>query len=278
MADEHDKEHKGHRGGGGHGGGGHGPGGGGHAEGEHEGAPEWLISFADNVMLMMGFFVILLALNMGPKGSEPHGANAEFDTTGQPSEAMLDLAIAIREAFNNPVDEGSNNPADQPLRQRLMDRRNVGQTERPGPDGDKHDLQSIRAGDFIAPCGLVPFDDESSLVSTDGREIAASVARSLAGHRFIIEVRGHVSASESYRLPHRGMDLAYARAMAVATVLESGGVAWERLRIVSSGDNERVTGRAENDQGHRSNQRVEIFQTEETVALDPYAGAETTKE
>ena len=39
--------------------------GGGHDE-EHEGAPEWLISFADMVMLIMGFFVILFALNMSP--------------------------------------------------------------------------------------------------------------------------------------------------------------------------------------------------------------------
>lgn len=67
MADEHDShgEEGGSHGGGGHGGGA--PHGGGAHE-EHEGAPEWLISFADNVALMMGFFVILLAMNMGPKG------------------------------------------------------------------------------------------------------------------------------------------------------------------------------------------------------------------
>ena len=72
--DEHGEHEEGH-GGGSHGGG-HAAGG--HEEG-HEGAPEWLISFADNVALMMGFFVILLAMNMGPKGSS-------VNNTGEPGE------------------------------------------------------------------------------------------------------------------------------------------------------------------------------------------------
>ncbi|MCL4212087.1 MAG: hypothetical protein KJZ68_15650, partial [Phycisphaerales bacterium] len=62
QSGEHGKKHAHKRGG--HG---HGHGGGGHEEG-HEGAPEWLISFADMVMLMMGFFVILFALNVNPTG------------------------------------------------------------------------------------------------------------------------------------------------------------------------------------------------------------------
>ena len=45
---------------------------------EHDGAPEWLISFADMVMLIMGFFVILYALNATP----PQQAGAEGDSDG----------------------------------------------------------------------------------------------------------------------------------------------------------------------------------------------------
>ena len=50
MSDEHDKHSGGHVGG---------HGGGGHDEEEEAGAPEWLISFADMVMLLMGFFVMI---------------------------------------------------------------------------------------------------------------------------------------------------------------------------------------------------------------------------
>src|SRR6185295_16371327 len=100
MADETHEKHgegEGHggggggHGGGGHGGGGHG-GGGGHEEG-HEGAPEWLISFADNVALIMGFFVILLAMNMAKKTAG--GIGGEANMGGHPNEAnsMIDFAI-----------------------------------------------------------------------------------------------------------------------------------------------------------------------------------------
>ena len=92
MADHDEKEHGGGEGQGGHSGGGHGAPGGGH-EDHHEGAPEWLISFADNVALMMGFFVILLAMNMkSPKtyegigGPDEHGGNVD----------QLDFVLALR--------------------------------------------------------------------------------------------------------------------------------------------------------------------------------------
>ena len=54
--------------------------GGGHDD-EHEGAPEWLISFADMVMLIMGFFVILFALNMAPPATAGAGGNEEGEGT-----------------------------------------------------------------------------------------------------------------------------------------------------------------------------------------------------
>ena len=42
-----------------------------HAHEEHEHEEGWIVSFADNVLLQMGFFVILLAMNMGTKASGP---------------------------------------------------------------------------------------------------------------------------------------------------------------------------------------------------------------
>src|SRR5215831_2708874 len=119
MAHDNHDEHEGS--GGGHSGGGHshshgGSHGGGHEE-AHEGAPEWLISFADNVALMMGFFVIMLAMYMKPvveaaAAASSEGAGSEKGQMAQQvSNDMLDLAIELRQAFNNPVSEGNPNDA-----------------------------------------------------------------------------------------------------------------------------------------------------------------------
>src|ERR1041384_7836114 len=96
--EQHDeKEHKKHASHGGHGGG--------HEEG-HEGAPEWLISFADNVALMMGFFVILLAMNMAKPSMGGIGGQ-EKNPGGGESPAIQDFVIAMRQAFGNPVNPNS---------------------------------------------------------------------------------------------------------------------------------------------------------------------------
>ena len=100
MADEHSEqhgehggheEHRAHSGGHAHGGG--------HEEG-HEGAPEWLISFADNVALMMGFFVILLAMNMKSPVASHTGVGSPDKDGGVPESQMLDFVIAMRDALD----------------------------------------------------------------------------------------------------------------------------------------------------------------------------------
>ena len=247
---------------------GHHGGGGGHGDGEHEGAPEWLISFADNVMLQMGFFVILLALNL----KEPTtGGIGGKEQQGDPPTHLLDAAIAIREAFNNPVDLNSTNPSDIALIQRIMERRTSGQNPQPGPIGNRQDMQSIRPSDYIAPNGLIPFDDGVADLSPAARQTLAEVARAIAGQRFIIEVRGNASSAEAARSEDRGMRLSYERALVVARALEEHGVRWRQIRVVALGDTNRLTPRAADSAGHRSNQRTEVFQTQEIMPEDPYS-------
>ncbi|MBI4717919.1 MAG: OmpA family protein [Planctomycetes bacterium] len=267
-AHEHDdKPKKGH----GHGGG-HGPGA--PHEEHHEGAPEWLISFADNVTLMMGFFVILLAMNLKPASTgtgEPQEAAA-----GQPSAELLDTAIAIREAFHNPVDPNSSNPIDLPLVRRLLERRGESQAERNAQIGREHDVRSIRPSDYYSLAGMVPFDEGESTLSALGAQEFTEIVDELRGHNLVIEVRGHVSAAESFGKPDRGMQLSYARALTVGRLLDEQGIGWRQLRLVACADTERLVPVAYNDQGHRSNQRVEIIVT--TQVVKEHAPAEESSE
>jgi len=281
MADEHKEEHgsggEGHSGGG-HGGGGHGGGHGGGSHEEHEGAPEWLISFADNVALMMGFFVILLAMNMakptlggiGGKGKNP---------ADEVNPAMKDFAIAIREAFNTPVDINSKDPNEQELVQRLKERKQQGgTTSLPAPSGRDKNADSAKTGWFVAGT-IVEFPEVcDATLSEEGKRKLAEFAAMKKGEQWIIEVRGHTSVVESREGKAHAMKLALERAQAAANELVAHGLEWAQLRVVGCSDNEQRTPRANSPEEHASNQRVEVGPTPEQMRGDVYNGPATSAE
>ena len=261
MAEEHHEEHKSH-GGGGHGG----HGGGGHAEGEHEGAPEWLISFADNVALMMGFFVIMLAMAMN-KVSESSGSTGESsDGSGQPSPAMMDMAIGMREAFNNPV--SAENPADAMLWKRVQQKQAESEARAKSQKGNDRDVRSIRKSDYYGMGGVVSFATGSAEIDPESRAAILDILKNRKGLRNIIEILGHTSAAEAFDLPDRGMQLSLQRASAVAKVLVENGIGWNQLRLMGMADTDRVAVRTYDAAGHRANQRVEIIESQKSMQGD----------
>lgn len=269
MADEKHNAEEPKHGGGGHGGGGgshgggggHGHGGGGHEE-AHEGAPEWLISFADNTALMMGFFVILLALNMGPKGS------SAASSSGSPSSAELDWALSVREGFNNPVHIDSTDPRDRLLVQRLKEKA-MGEGQEEGPAGQGQKVQSLRPSDYQALSGAVLFDDNDAHLSAASLRTIDDIAQRLRGMMLVVEVHGHASAAEAYQQSDQAMQLSFNRALVVAKALAERGLEWRQLRVEASGDNDRIKPQAYAKAEQRQNQRAEIVVTNELLKNAP---------
>jgi outer membrane protein OmpA-like peptidoglycan-associated protein len=208
----------------------------------------------------MGFFVILLAMNMKPTGGGlgPTEGAAESD---EPSEAILDMQIAIREAFNNPVNVDSPEPEDAMLVQRILARQSQGAANQAGQPGDQPDVRIVRPTDHYGLAGSVAFERGARELTNEGRREIDSILPHIRGLRQVIEIRGHVSAAESYNQDDSGMQLSYARADAVAAHLAAAGIGWDRLRLIACADNERIVSPAYDDAGHAVNQRVEIVAT-----------------
>lgn len=257
------EEHKSH-GGGGHG---HGAGHGGAHE-EHEGVPEWMISFADNTALMMGLFVILLALNLGPKATKAAEGEKSDKATEQQAQ-MLDFAIGLREAFNNPVDPNSTDPHEQALVRRLREKK-TGLSLEEGPTKKGPESESPLPTEYSAIGGKIAFDDGSAVLSGTARQKIADIAARVGQLRYIVEVRGHTTPSESMRNETKSRQLSYDRAMAVAQALAAQGVPWQQMRVVACGDSERTVARTYDRNEERQNQRVEVILSKDVVAADPY--------
>lgn len=273
MSEEGRGEHeeKGH--GKGRGGGGHGSGHGGAAHEESEGGcPEWMVSFADNTALMMGLFVILLAMNMGPKATSVMGGEPSEKATNAATAAanndMLDFVIGLRESFHNPVDINSGNPRDAGLRKRMTDRAGEENNAVSPSDNDKKG-GAVRPTDYNDVGASVSFDDGSTLMTGVARNTIVDVAKKLADSRYVIEVRGHSSPFETFMNVEKGLALSYERALVVSREMATQGVKWSQIRVVACGDNERIVGRTFDRTKDSANQRVEVILTKELVAADP---------
>lgn len=265
MAEAHDAKHPPAAAAHGHGGGGHDDEGS-HEE-HHEGAPEWLISFADNVALMMGFFVILLAMSMSPKG-DSHASKGEHDDQQGSPEKMNDLSVArfvvaVRQAFNNPIDFTSPDPRDAELVKLIN--QHSSETQDIAPEGSQKQVQSIRPTDYHKLSAAVGFEEQSSTLSPGSLKTIASAAAHLRGLRLVVELRGHVSAAENAASEDRAMALSFERTMTVARQLTAAGIEWKQMRMIACGDHERLKALAYSPQDQRLNQRVEIILTDELV-------------
>ena len=243
---------------------------------ECEECPEWIFTFADLVMLMMGFFVILWV-------TKPAGKPA-VDTKA-PNEDFIKVAAAIREAFGYVPDPSSKDPVDiQMLLKKLQSVSYAGPGEKgkaprthQGAEGVEEEVTAIRQSRQATMGGRLLFDPGQSLLRPELAESLNEVAQLIRGHRNIVMIKGHTALDD---LPNNAteqqkMDLSIKRAQAAADYLVSKGVSPEILRVQGCSTYEPIVQRAYSAAGRATNRRVEI---EATAALvDSYQDAPATQ-
>jgi flagellar motor protein MotB len=224
---------------------------------ECEECPEWIFTFADLVMLMMGFFVILWVLKP-PAGKE-----------GEPHRDLpIDVVAQIRIGFGYSPDPKSTDPIDLEVMRLLHIPHSPtvgGQTsvEQHGEKGTEPDVQSIRKSKQVGIGVKVLFQSGDAKLSDDSKRSLDQIASEIRGYRNIFMVKGHASTDDypDGTDDSQKMNLSLKRAQAAADYLVSIGVARDTLRVQGCSTYEPVVQHAYTGDAQSLNRRVEVEAT-----------------
>ena len=199
---------------------------------ECEECPEWIFTFADLVMLMMGFFVILWVLKPAPN---------KDSASPPPTEEWQNTVAAIREGFGYLPDPHRSDPVDKIL---LAKMHTINPVKGPTPGSKAHvkedgakgtdpEVQTIRDGNQALMGGRMLFNIGSAELTSDTKNALDQVADKIRGHYNIVMIKGH-TASDDFpdgTPPQQQMDLSLRRAQSAADYLGSIGVDPQDLRV-----------------------------------------------
>ncbi|MCH2145428.1 MAG: OmpA family protein [Phycisphaerales bacterium] len=234
---------------------------GGHDE-EHEGAPEWLISFADMVMLIMGFFVILYALNATPPAKAGAEGASDGDTAATvPFDRWAEFVWNTRKAFGNPIDLNTTDPKLKEIVDWYKSE-GPGRADQEGEVGDHADTYSPRESGQQSAMVEITFSHDTESLGDAARASIERVAEQIRGLPTMIEIHGHASHAEASRDVQAGLDLSYQRARMVAKALVDNGIPWKRIQIVAAGHHDPIQGHPDDAGDDAQNRRVELRLTD----------------
>jgi outer membrane protein OmpA-like peptidoglycan-associated protein len=228
--------------------------------GECEECPEWIFTFADLVMLMMGFFVILWVLKPSPSPKTASSADDDWVKT----------QAAIRTAFGYVPKVGSSDRVDQMIEMmnhpKVPDGPGMGgkTTVKPeGVHGTDPEVQAVRAGKQVIVGARVVFDRGDAALTPLAIRNLNEIADQIRGHLTVVLVKGHTALDDfdDKATPQQKMDLSLKRAQAVSDYLTAQGVDPEMLRVQGCSTYEPVVQRDYSPEGQIPNRRVEVEST-----------------
>ena len=252
---------------------------------ECEECPEWIFTFADLVMLMMGFFVILWVLKPAPTPKSSNGPDAAGAASAAArDDHWVDTVAAIRDAFGYDPNPASTDPIDQKVKAMRQQATPAGSQDQgrskiktQGAVGTDQDVKAIRAAPLSVTGGRVPFDRGGAALSGDMTRDLDQVAEQVRGHRYIVLVKGHTALDDlgEDATPAQKLELSLRRAAAVADRLTADGVSPDVLRVVGCSTYEPVVAGRYTPGVQADNRRVEV-QVTPMLVTETAAPAATT--
>lgn len=196
---------------------------GGHEEGGGH-APAWIVSFADMVILLMSFFVLLLATSSQKTATD---------------EDLLKILASVKVGFGYMPKANSKDPIDIAAFQVLSQRRRTGNgsgnqwQQNAAIDGSKNKERDtwLKAQALLGR--PVSFAEHSAKLPTNCASDLDQIAEIIRHHYRAVVIQGHCSPTEREQDPTDGHDLTFRRAVAVRQALEARGIAASRLRLVT---------------------------------------------
>jgi flagellar motor protein MotB len=223
--------------------------------------PEWIFTFADLVMLMMGFFVILWVLKPQP------GKKGQADS----DDYVVKIAAAIRAGFGYVPSPQSRDPVDMQMIVNGLSKihppgpgkRGKTDNEPKGAVGTEPEVTNIRPSNHATEGGKMLFDRASADLTDQTKADLDQLAEVIRGHRNIVMVKGHTSLDD---LPNgatdlQKMDLSIRRAQAAADYLTHKGVEPDMIRVQGCSTFEPLTQREYTADSQTLNRRVEVEAT-----------------
>ena len=191
-------------------------------------APIWMISFADMLILMVSFFLIMSLIN------DSKGANGEIDRE------LLRVVASLKLGFGYVPDPKSRDPLDLAALQLLENRENQSTpfqnpliSNRSKKSSDERQDQFVKLKSPLGQPILFKQDDHTLLDPIGVQETRLRQIADLARpHVREIIIHGHCAKSEAGG-EDRGFSLAYKRARYLKDRLNQLGIAPERIRLVS---------------------------------------------
>jgi flagellar motor protein MotB len=229
---------------------------------ECEECPEWIFTFADLVMLMMGFFVILWVLKPNP------GKKGTSDTQ---DEYLIKVEASIRAGFGYVPDPHSKNPVDMQMiingtsKQQVNGPGEGGRSPRDpkGPQGAHPDVTDIRPARQVTEGGKMLFDKGSDELTAEIKLGLDEVANVIRGHHNIVMIKGHTSLDDlpENATPAQLLDLSLRRATAAQQYLVEKGVEPRVLRVQGCSTFEPMIKQQYSADAQRHNRRIEVEAT-----------------